>query len=109
MVGFFPFTEKMETKLSALGYYTVKAVKDTILAKKGDVIKGHQFRYSTLEKIPSSLRRSYRLSKGSRSKTYMEGYVSKNVLASFVHLHFGSNSQCAVHFVDSCRKRKENA
>jgi cobyrinic acid a,c-diamide synthase len=107
MVGFFPFTAKMETKLSALGYYTVKAVKDTILAKKGEVIKGHQFRYSTLEKIPSSLRRSYQLSKGSRSTTCKEGYVSKNVLASFVHLHFGSNSKSANHFIDSCRKGKK--
>jgi cobyrinic acid a,c-diamide synthase len=37
-----------------------------------------------------------------------EGYSEKNVLASYVHLHFGSNPEVARHLVASCRAYKEN-
>ena len=33
-----------------------------------------------------------------------EGYRYKNCLASYIHLHFGSNPGMAAAFVDSCRK-----
>lgn len=106
MVGVFPFTTRMEKKLAALGYYTVEAIKDTILSKKGEVIKGHQFRYSNLERIPSSLNRVYQIKKGSSGELREEGFTFKNVLASYLHLHFGSNINFARHFIESCQKRK---
>ena len=31
-----------------------------------------------------------------------EGYSEKNVLASYVHLHFGSNPEVARHLVANC-------
>ena len=36
-----------------------------------------------------------------------EGYSEKNVLASYVHLHFGSNPEVARHLVASCRVYKD--
>ena len=106
MAGVFPFTIRMEKKLTTLGYYTVKAMNDTIISRKGEVIRGHQFRYSTLEEVPASLKRVYHLRKGDHGKVEREGFSYKNVLASYVHLHFGSNINCARHFIESCRTQK---
>jgi len=95
----------MERKLTDLGYYTVKAIKDNILFKKGDVIKGHQFRYSNIERVPPSISRVYQIRKGNSNKVCKEGFVLKNVVASYVHLHFGSNINCARQFIESCRNK----
>lgn len=105
MVGVFSFTTIMEKKLTALGYYTVKSIKDNILSKKGEVIRGHQFRYSNLEATPSPTSSVYQIVKGSGDEVDKEGFTYKNILASYVHLHFGSNINCARRFIKSCRKR----
>ncbi len=104
MVGLFPFTTVMHKKLTALGYYTVTSRRSTILTTRGDTAKGHQFRYSSIEGIPESTNRVFSLRKNSSSKVLREGFAFKNVLASYVHLHFGSNSTLAQRFVASCRK-----
>ena len=108
MSGVFPFTTRMERKLKALGYYSLKVVKNNILSKRGDEIRGHQFRYSSLEKIPASLGRAYHLRKGEDGAVIKEGFVLNNVLASYLHLHFGSNINFARRFVDSCRNNFRN-
>jgi cobyrinic acid a,c-diamide synthase len=107
MVEVFPFTTKMERRLNALGYYTVETTKDTILSKKGEVMRGHQFRYSSMDEIPSSLGKVYKIRKGTSDEVSKEGFAFKNVLASYVHLHFGSNENSASHFIESCRIRKK--
>jgi cobyrinic acid a,c-diamide synthase len=104
MVGLFPFTTVMHKKLTALGYYTVTSRRSTILTTRGDTAKGHQFRYSSIEGIPESTNRVFSLRKNSSSRVLREGFAFKNVLASYVHLHFGSNSTLAQRFVASCRK-----
>ena len=106
MVGVFTFTTRMEKKLTDLGYYTVKVLKDNILSKKGDVIKGHQFRYSSLEGISPSISSVYQIRKGNRGEVRREGFALDNVLASYVHIHFGSNINFARRFVEACRNRK---
>ncbi len=54
MVGLFPFTTVMHNTLTALGYYTVTSRRSTILSKRGDTAKGHQFRYSSIEGMPQT-------------------------------------------------------
>ena len=105
MVGVFPFKATMEKKLTDLGYYTVKVIRNNIISKRGYLIKGHQFRYSTLGEIPSSVIRVYQLRKSTSNKVLKEGFVVKNVLASYIHLHFGSNIDFARCFIESCRTR----
>ena len=108
MVGLFPFTTVMHTKLTALGYYTVTSRRSTILSTRGDTAKGHQFRYSSIEGIPPTTNRVFSLRKNSSSKVQREGFAFKNVLASYVHLHFGSNSTLARRFVASCKRSRVN-
>ena len=106
MVEVFPFTTSMGKRLKELGYYTVEALKDTILSKKGEIIKGHQFRYSNIDGTYSYLDKAYRIRRGTSNEVSSEGFSAKNVLASYVHLHFGSNMNIPRHFIDSCLMKK---
>jgi cobyrinic acid a,c-diamide synthase len=103
MVGLFPFTTVMHKKLTDLGYYTVKSRRSTILTKRGDSAKGHQFRYSSIEGMSQSTNSVFSLRKDRSSRVQRGGFTYKNVLASYVHLHFGSNSTLARRFVASCK------
>lgn len=39
----------------------------------------------------------------------LEGYQIGNVLASYVHLHFGSNTGAATSFVERCKEDMSKA
>ena len=106
MVNVFSYTTIMDTRLQALGYYTVRARKTNILANRGDEVRGHQFRYSYLQGMPDLYSRAFSLKKDSNAKPKTEGFVFKNVLATYMHLHFGSNPGFARGFVQSCAKNK---
>ena len=97
----------MDTRIRALGYYTVRARKTGILATRGEEARGHQFRYSHIEGIPDASSRVFTLEKDSTTKAMTEGFVFKNVLATYMHLHFGSNTHFARGFVESCAKNKQ--
>ena len=107
MVNVFPYSTIMDTRIQALGYYTVSARKTNILANRGDEVRGHQFRYSHLKEIPDLYSRAFSLKKDSTAKPMNEGFVYKNVLATYMHLHFGSNPGFANSFVVSCTKNKQ--
>ncbi|MBW1838910.1 MAG: cobyrinic acid a,c-diamide synthase, partial [Deltaproteobacteria bacterium] len=85
----------------------VETAKDTILSKKGEIIKGHQFRYSNIDGMSSCLDKAYKIRRGTSNEVSNEGFSVKNVLARYVHLHFGSNMNIPRHFIDSCRIRKK--
>lgn len=106
MVGVLPGSARMNGKLSALGYNFVEIKFDTILGKKGTIIKGHQFRYSemTFEIEPSC---KYKLIRKRDRKEFNEGYSYKNVLGSYVHAHWGDTPEVAKYFIDFCHNNKE--
>lgn len=84
---------------------TGKALQPSILADQGDILKGHEFHFSTLE-CSVDFPWAYSL-KGTRQKEgHLEGYVSKNVLASYLHLSFEGNPKAADKFIASCLSYK---
>ncbi|MBI1921378.1 MAG: cobyrinate a,c-diamide synthase [Geobacter sp.] len=100
--GIFPVTTRMLPRRKALGYREVELTADSILGPAGTVARGHEFHYSEMGEMPASVERLYRVSKHGQ-ELGMEGYRHKNCLASYVHLHFGSNLEIARAFIDSCR------
>ena len=101
LCGIFPAQARLLDKRKALGYREVTFSRDTPLGPSGTVARGHEFHYSELE-MPESTARSYRLSRKGGVDLGSEGFSYKNVLASYVHLHFGSNPQLAQNFVQFC-------
>jgi cobyrinic acid a,c-diamide synthase len=101
-VGTFPVTTRMLSRRKALGYREVEITADSILGPAGTVARGHEFHYSEMGEMPLRIKRTYRVSKNDVDLG-TEGYRSKNCLASYLHLHFGSCPGMAVAFVESCR------
>ena len=107
MAGIFPTKAKMLKRRKALGYVEVEAIGDNPLATKGSRIRGHEFHYSEIDEMPETIKRVYRVNKPGSAETWMEGYLYKNTLASYVHLHFGSNKEWAkIYFFTAEAQRK---
>jgi cobyrinic acid a,c-diamide synthase len=100
MVGVFPWTSKMLEKRKALGYREVKALSGCTFLRRGDTIRGHEYHYSEIKTPPVGIKKVFSVS-GSAGRS-REGFLLKNTLASYVHLHFASNRAFAKGFVRVC-------
>ena len=98
MAGVFPFETQMKNGRSHLGYREVILNDDCIHGKKGDKLRGHEFHYSEIK--PPALTTCYSLFDNTGQYLQNEGYRIENTLASYVHLHFGSNSNIAKTFIN---------
>ena len=107
-VDIFPVTPRMLPRRKALGYREVELTTESLLGPAGTVARGHEFHYSEIDKMPEEIRRGYRIRKQG-ADLGEEGYLHKNCLASYVHLHFGSNSALAPAFVSACRTAARRA
>jgi cobyrinic acid a,c-diamide synthase len=108
MAGVFPFAVRMLPRLKALGYREVTLAAAGLLGPAGTKARGHEFHYSEMVEEPDGISRLYRLTPRKGGETLAEGYSRSNVLASYVHLHFGSNPEVARNLVGSCRRYKDD-
>ncbi len=105
MCGIFPPQAKLLPRRRALGYREVEQTSDSPLGPAGTRVRGHEFHYSEVE-MPLSVTRCYRLVRRGGEQLATEGYRYKNVLGSYVHLHFGSNPQVAENFINFCLQKR---
>ncbi len=108
MVGIFPVSTRLLKKRKALGYREVELLANTIIGRRGAVARGHEFHYSEMDGMPVKIPRCYQVS---RPGVVLgeEGFRQQNCLASYIHLHFGSNRDIAPALVASCRKYRKGA
>ncbi|GAB4414887.1 MAG: cobyrinate a,c-diamide synthase [Thermodesulfovibrionales bacterium] len=121
MAGVFPFETQMKKGKAHLGYREIQLKEDCILGKKGDKLRGHEFHYSEIKdssqpsppkilrffgdpefKVLSSL---YAVKNNAGQDLHDEGYKFKNTLASYIHIHFGSNPNIAENFTNFIKER----
>ncbi|MEM0448214.1 MAG: cobyrinate a,c-diamide synthase [Methanomassiliicoccales archaeon] len=104
MASVFQEEVRMGDRLQALGYVRMRVLRDNILSRQGDEIRGHVFHYSS---VPSSETRAwaYELSKPGGISGRMDGLMRCNTLASYSHLHFGTDPRIARRFVEACTGR----
>jgi len=102
MASLIPGVARMTDKLAALGYRHATAARANLLAEGGDILRGHEFRYSTWECSPpiGSYDAAWQV-QGTRASAPSDsaGFVSGNLLASYLHVHFGQRSGLADRFV----------
>jgi len=106
MVGTFPTTVRMFPHLKALGYVEVTVEHAAGPFPQGPV-RGHEFHYSELEQEIAhrdAISLLYQVRKRAGDTPRSEGYLYKRCLASYLHLHFGSNPAFAAGLVSTARR-----
>ncbi len=100
MVDIYPTVVRMLSRRSALGYTEVD-VASTAAGFPALRLRGHEFHYSELEQdiAHDTIKTIYQVRKRPTDPPRSEGYVYKRCLASYVHLHFGSNPAFAERLV----------
>ena len=82
-----------------IGYREATALRDTLLMRQGEVVRGHEFHYSCLNAPLAPEEAAYVFpTQGS-----VEGFARGNLLASYLHLSFSGFPQAAQRFVEAAR------
>jgi cobyrinic acid a,c-diamide synthase len=102
-VGIYPVRSRMLPRRKALGYRQAELTGDAVIGVAGSPVRGHEFHYSEIGMMPDEVERSYRVSRQG-ADLGAEGFRIRNCLASYIHLHFGSNREIAGTFVAACRR-----
>jgi len=97
MCGILDVRAAMTPKLT-LGYRQAVAMTDSVLARAGDVVRGHEF-HRTAAVPAAGDQPAWRL--GSRS---FEGHVAGSVIASYLHTHWAGHPAAAARFTAACAK-----
>lgn len=100
MVGIFSTRARMQPCLAALGYVEVAGTDNGGWLRADERARGHEFRYSVIDEMPQETQRRYRVKTGAGEGR--EGFAVGAVLASYVHLHFGSCPRFAERIVAAC-------
>ena len=110
-VGIYPTLVRMLPHLKALGYVEVTSDMPTGPLPSGSA-RGHMFHYSELEeetRWDSTITPLYRVKQGAGTDTRRVGYRYKQCMASYVHLHFGSNPTWAASLVAAAGQHTSGA
>jgi len=97
----------MKKGRSRLGYREIDLINDCVFGSSNTIARGHEFHYSEImEGQDQGVARAYFVKNGSGDTLSAEGYAHKKTLASYIHLHFGSNPGIAGEFIKSCRQER---
>ncbi len=103
MVGLIPGEVRMTDRLQHFGYKRLRAVRPNLLARAGEEARGHEFHHSVCYGIPAKRKGAYEATSAVGEARRIEGYAHRNLLASYIHLHFLSRPRWAERFVQAAR------
>jgi cobyrinic acid a,c-diamide synthase len=95
MCGILDVRATMTPKLT-LGYRQAVAVTDSVLARAGDVVRGHEF-HRTATVPACGDRPAWRFGSGQ-----LEGHVTGSGVASYLHTHWAGHPAAAARFTAAC-------
>jgi len=104
MVGLIPGVTEMQPRLTSLGYRLVESPTDNFLLPAGATTRGHEFHWSRWQ-IEGDHPPAWQIQpRRQTSAVRPDGYARRNLIASYVHLHFAHDLQLAANFVRACRQ-----
>ena len=98
MAGVIPF-ESFMSERAVMGYMTGVALRDNILCRKGEIIRGHEFHYSRVEPEYYGDTCAFELTRRNTDSSHFGGYAGENILASYLHVNFYGNENLAENFL----------
>ena len=94
----------------SVGYRYIKGLKDALIIKQNQLIRGHEFHYWEIENILSELdlrkAEHQKISSPWKIKSWKteyknEGFFDDKLHASWIHLHLPSSPEVAKNFIDT--------
>ena len=107
MAGVLTGTAVMSQRLQTVGYIEAVQQQSTVLGQEGLVLHGHEFHFSTEQESAESAR-PLLFRRLRNNECYLAGQSRKNVLASYLHIHFAGYPEAARHFVEACKNWRQN-
>jgi cobyrinic acid a,c-diamide synthase len=104
MAGVFPGTTRMGSRLQAFGYCRGRLLRSALPGRKGAVLRGHLFHWSSYSGADDGL---YSLKLEKNGATFPDGLSRGDAFASYLHIHFGTNRTPAVRFIDRALRSRE--
>jgi cobyrinic acid a,c-diamide synthase len=83
-----------------IGYREATALRDTLLTREGEVVRGHEFHYSCLDTPFAREEAAYEFT----AHGQVEGFAQGNLLATYMHLSFSAFPLAAQRFVAAARE-----
>ncbi len=108
LTGVFPIRFGMSKKPQAHGYSIFNADTENPFYTKGQEVKGHEFRYSTIlewDGKPEDL--VLKMKRGTGFQNGRDGLTFKNTLALYTHVHALGTPAWAAGFIRRCQLEKE--
>ncbi len=102
MCGVLDADATMTAKLT-LGYRHATALHDSVLARAGDRVRGHEF-HRTAVVPPHGPRPAWRFGSGE-----LEGHVTGSGVASYLHTHWAGHPAAAARFAAACAAAHRSA
>lgn len=106
MVGFLPLDTKMMQRFQALGYARRVALRDSPIARKGDVLLGHEFHYSRV-RLKDKVDYAFKTSRGKGVDGAHDGVMKKNTVAGYLHFHVLAYPKMVENFLGTAERVKE--
>lgn len=106
MAGVFSGQAVMTPKLQMVGYVEAELQKDNLLGAAGTKLRGHEFHFSKEGKPMAAAEAPFVFRKLRNNSEYPAGQQVKNVLGSYLHLHFAGCPEAAEAFVKKCADYK---
>ena len=107
MVGIIPAQAVMGKNLT-LGYRNAEIRTDTLMLRKSDRIRGHEFHRSDLTvRSMSPLYNLTRLEQDKSEAAIAEGWSSRSFQASYLHLHWGATPELPQRWLQACQDWKK--
>ena len=106
MVGLYPFSTRMLSRFKALGYREIRLSSKGPLGPGGMTARGHEFHYSEIVEQERTFDRLYEVASRKGLLPEKEGFQVHNCVASYIHLHFGSNPELVRYWVEFCEAQR---
>jgi len=100
MCGIFKYESEMTKNVQGLSYVIAETQKDNPITKEGEIFRGHEFHYSKVS-INGKPEFAFKILRGRGIKGELDGLMSKNTIASYLHTHTAACPQFASNFTQS--------
>jgi len=103
LAGTVPVDIALEAGALSTGYRDLRVASTCILGASGTRLRGHEFHFSKLLSGGQALNPAYSMHDSDGEPLGFEGWTAGNIVASFVHLHFGQDGALAHKLVEAAR------